>query len=231
MWHKTVVWWLKYWSFTWYLRYFNPCIDCIVAFRVAGDKEMAGSRYDSDFLSVHHGGIHLTSIIRASTAPDTQTTEAELRIINPLSVPLVFCPPWCHILFLSLSLYILYAKHTERAKGKKERRDMHVGSGICRESAAPAKTQWQAGWRQRGGHPTPHRSSVCLARLEPERSETLPHYTINAHQAAVERQSPPARWIRHVSLSLWYTMQLTLAYEDGQKSSTCTQNYTFICLS
>jgi len=72
-----------------------------------------------------------------------------------------------HTLSLFIALHPLRKTHTQRTKGKKrERRDMHVGSGICRESAALVKTQWQAGWRQRGGHPTPHTGVQCVWRAQ-----------------------------------------------------------------
>lgn len=76
--------------------------------------------------SVHHGGIHLTSIIKASATPDTQTTVAGLSLINPSSVPLVFCPPWCHTLFLSLSVYIHHANTHRKSERKKEREEIYA---------------------------------------------------------------------------------------------------------
>ncbi len=97
--------------------------------------------------SVHHGGIHLTSIIRVSATPDTQTTVAWLSLINPSSFPLVFCPPWCHTLFLSLSVYIITQTHTERRKEKRERRDICTSGQGFVEKVQP---QRKPGDRQDG---------------------------------------------------------------------------------
>lgn len=91
-------------------------------------------------LSVHHGDIHLTSIISASAAPDTQTTVAGLSLINPSSVPLVYCPPWCHTLFLSLSVYIHHANtQKERKEEKKEREEICTSGQGFDEKVQPQR--------------------------------------------------------------------------------------------
>lgn len=133
-------------------------------------------------LSVHHGDIHLTSIISASAAPDTQTTVAGLSLINPSSVPLVYCPPWCHTLFLSLSVCIHHANTHRKSKRKKkrEKRYAHQVRDLLRK-CSPSENPVTGRMATEGRPPdTTHWSSVCLALSEPERSETLPHYTINA---------------------------------------------------
>lgn len=127
-------------------------------------------------LSVHHGGIHLTSIIRASAAPDTQTTVAELSLINPLSVPLIFCPSWCHILFLSLSVYILHAKTHRKCKWKEWERICTSGQGFV-EKVQPQRKPSDRQDGDRGAatrHHTPEFSvSGALRALEKRDTPTL----------------------------------------------------------
>lgn len=186
---------------------------------------MAGSRYDSDFLFLsaswgHPSYLYHKGVCHPRHTDDSGRAQSHKPIFRPSRFLSSLMP---HTLSLFICLHPS-RKHTERAKGKKrEKRYMHVRSEICRESAAPAKTQWQAGWRQRGSHPTPHSGVQCVWRARSLREARHSHITRSMHNhAAAESQSPAAGWIRHVLLSLWYTMQLTLGCEDGQKSSTCT---------
>lgn len=88
-------------------------------------------------------------------------------------------------LLRSFSLY-LSPSHTHRTC-KKKKTDRGDFVGWVREKVQPQrKIQWQAGWRQRGGHPTPHAGVERLAHPQPESGATHPHYTIDAQSLGRE---------------------------------------------
>lgn len=132
------------------------------------------------FHSVHHVGIHLSCIMRASAAPDMQTTVPELSPIKPHSQPLSF-----HVLhgptlsFLSLSALITQT-HCEK-RGKRYARQVRGLWRKCSSSDNPVTGRMAT--EGRPSDTTQRRRSVCLAL-----AETLPHYSINAQSGAYRLQ-------------------------------------------
>ncbi len=153
-----LVWSLNYFSVSVISPIFQIKLWPMVAFRAAVDKEMAGSRYDSDFLFLSASWGHPSYLYHKGVCHPRHTDDSGMaQSHKPIFLPSRFLSSLMpHTLSLFICLHHHANTHRKSERKKREKRYMHVRSGICRESAAPAETRWQAGWRQRGGHPTPH---------------------------------------------------------------------------
>lgn len=154
----------------------------VVAFRAVADKEMAGSRYDSDFLSLSASWGHPSYLYHKGVCHPRHTDDSG-RAHKPIFRPSRFLSS---LMPHTLSLFICLhpsCKHTERAKGRKKKREKRYARQVrdLSRKCSPSENPVTGRMATEGLPPnTTHRSSVCLVRSEPERSETLPHYTINA---------------------------------------------------
>lgn len=180
-WESCARYFLKYVSYTVISQTFQfkqRLYIAVVTFRAAGDKEMAGSRYDSDFLSVsaswgHPSYLYHKGVCCPRHADDSGRAQSHKPTLRPSHFLSSLMP---HTLSLFIGLHPS-RKHTQKMQMEKEReRICTSGQGFV-EKVQPQRKPSDRQDGDRGAatrHHTPEFSvSGALRALEKRDTPTL----------------------------------------------------------